>query len=476
MVIVFDDTKLAFFPSRRKKNLPRCRERFLYGCDALTGLSHVANFDGAIAVDCDYDNRTFGSLRADTDGVAVEVAAHERASPEVNRLNQMCAVCFRFLKADDDVARGGDGGTDAGRGLGRKQRAQGCRGVALIVPEVGSGALIDDALGVAAFAFEGCHGGAFVGKFHRTGEGAQEVDVGQRTVGFALCKRLLGLYGDVVGGQREHVAGDERGFFHLPAGIRALRAALSVGDVDAVGETDFMPGRHRLIDAIGVGIRVVGGAAGVGGAVVEYHVTRVVVLVKTFADVVKHHATVENHVVSALIATHFDAVAVAAALRPVFEDAVFKGPAAFERCGDVVGKTALAFDVLVPAVIAVAPRAAAVEVISGAVRDFHRETVGIAVVGVGVVIRVAVDHAVICREVFHLQSHHPPHRLRLGRHRGGGQGGRRHGVIRQAAGLNLVAMHMQEEPIHIIAALQVETITAGGGCVPQALIVSMPHM
>ena len=49
-------------------------------------------------------------------------------------------------------------------------------------------------------------------------------------------------------------------------------------------------------------------------------------------------------------------------------------------------------------------------------------------------------------------------------------------LIRQVDGFNLVTMHMQEEHIHIMTAIRVETTTAGGGFAPPAVMVSRLRM
>jgi len=104
---------------------------------------------------------------------------------------------------------------------------------------------------------------------------------------------------------------------------------------------------------------------------------------------------VHEHVAVAVVApAHLEAVAVGlgSGIAAVLEPAVAPGPAVLEDGGDVGGAAHIA----VPAVVAVAPGAAAVKVIVAADVEFRGKAVGVSIVWrVGVMVRVAVDDVVM---------------------------------------------------------------------------------
>src|SRR4030042_1016810 len=142
------------------------------------------------------------------------------------------------------------------------------------------------------------------------------------------------------------------------------------------------------------------------GAVIEYHGSPVVILVKSFSLVFKGKAFFQGKIMFqgfVITAPHLEAISVGirSGIGTIFQVTVLECPAVLQRSAHIVCSS----EVSVPAIVTILPCPAAVEIITTTHGQFGCKTVGISIVSrISIIIRITVPDGVIRRPVVKLQS------------------------------------------------------------------------
>ena len=182
----------------------------------------------------------------------------------------------------------------------------------------------------------------------------------------------------------------------------ALVGSIVVVDGNAVGETHLMTTGNGLVDAVTVGFLADRGQCHTR-AVVQNDVAGIVVLVEALGLVMDSQTAVHIDIHGALVGAALEAVTVTLWSNLCErKETVLIGNAVLQNDRHVVAKTTFLLVENIPAVIAVGPGTAAVEVVVVTYRELRSKTISIALVLIAVQVGIAVDDLIIRCQVLHL--------------------------------------------------------------------------